>query len=252
LKIHDVKQGTPEWLTLRASYPTASEFSNLVTPAQLKPSKSMGKYVAQKLAEKWLGHPLQSFGSGPMDQGKVREEEARPWYAAWNEVEVETPGFITNDADTAGCSPDGIITGASRGLEIKCPEPDTHVLWLTDGIMPSDHRLQVQGSMWVCGLEEWDFVSYHPRFPAFTSRIRLDTDVGKALEEAIGRYWEEFKLGWGTLLDANGGEGPQPPAFTTEYEEDGTVVRKVADWDNPVFSKDQLKWFNEKVEKVQA
>ena len=49
MKVFDEKQGSLEWLALRAQYPTASEFGNLITPAKLQVSKSMGGYVARSV-----------------------------------------------------------------------------------------------------------------------------------------------------------------------------------------------------------
>lgn len=222
--ILDVKQGTPEWLSLRTHYPTASEFNNLVTPAKLKvcEGKAIDSYVAQKLAERWLGHALQSFGGGASDQGKVREEEARPWYALEYGVEIDTPGLITDDACTMACSPDGLIVGKKCGLEIKCPEADTHVGWFIAKGLPRDHLLQVQGSMLVCGFDDWEFISYHPRFPGLVVPVKRDRNVCNALTEGVGIYWEKFKAGWARLLDANGGEEPVR-MYDTKFEGDAEI-----------------------------
>ena len=229
MKIHPVTQGTPQWLALRSQYPTASEFKHLVSPAELKPckGKTVAKYIAKKVAEAWLGAPLQSFLSTAMDQGKVIEEEARPWYAFRYEAEIDTPGFVTNDADTAGCSPDGLIVGSKRGLEIKGGEADTHVEWILAGGLPQEHLLQVQGSLWVCGYDEWYFVSYlavTPRFPQHVVRVKPDRNVHDAIEEAVGLFWERFDEGWARLLDANGGEEPKRD-YDVTYDADGSMVK---------------------------
>jgi len=229
MKIHTCEQGSPQWLALRSGYPTASEFGSLVSPVKLKPveGKGLASYVATKLAEAWMGAPLQSFLSNAMDQGKVLEEEARPWYAFTHEVEVETPGFITNDDDTAGCSPDFLVVGAKRGGEIKCAEADTHVKWIVAGGLPQEHLLQVQGSLWVCGYDEWYFVSYlavTPRFPQHVVRVKPDRNVHDAIEEAVGLFWERFDEGWARLLDANGGEEPKRD-YDVTYDADGSMVK---------------------------
>jgi hypothetical protein len=225
MKIHEMKQGSIEWLAIRAKFPTASEFGNILTPAKLQVSKSMGAYVARKLAEKWLGFPIQSFdGSGAMDQGSVRESEARPWYAFEYEVEIATPGFIVNQDPApagypvCGCSPDGLIVGGDCGLEIKCPQPDTHVKYLLAGGLPDDYRLQVQGSMFVTGYERWTFLSYCPRFPQLVVDVPRDNAVCDAIGEALEEYWELFNDGWARLIAANGGHEPEPPVVNVDPE----------------------------------
>ena len=42
-----------------------------------------------------------------------------------------------------GCSPDGLV-GDDGGLEAKAPNPETHLLWLSGGIIPVKHMPQVQ------------------------------------------------------------------------------------------------------------
>jgi hypothetical protein len=199
-------------------YPTASEFGQLLTPKTLKPSASIDGFVCRKLAERWLGHPLQQFWSpGAMDQGTVKQDRAREWYSARFDVDVDTPGFVVNDYGTAGCSPDGMLgmqVPDACGLEIKCPEPDTHVGWLLAGGLPAEHRLQVQGSMWICGCDQWVFLSYHEQLPEFLVTVERDQDVIDAIEEAVGIFWQKFNVGWHKLLEANGG----PPAHQSTLE----------------------------------
>lgn len=208
MQIHDMPQGSPEWLALRAQWPTASEFSNLITPAKLQVSKSMGGYVARKLAEKWLGYPLESFGSGAMDQGTVREESAWTGYAAQYSVDIARPGFIVADDGLSGCSPDGLILAVERGLEIKCPQADTHVRYLLDGQLPDEYRLQVQGSMLVTGYQVWTFRSYCVHFPPFDLDVPRDEEVIAALREGLEAYWSLFNEGWAALVAKNGGMDP--------------------------------------------
>jgi YqaJ-like viral recombinase domain len=212
-KNEEYEQGSVAWLSLRAKFPSASEFSQLITPAKLKVSASIGGYVARKLAEKWLGFPIQSFsGFGEMEQGTLKEQKARPWYAFEYGVDVATPGFCAADDDRCGCSPDGLILADKRGLEIKCPAPNTHVGYLLAGELPDDYRLQVQGSMLVTGYDSWTFLSYCPRFPAFVLDVPREADVIDALHAGLDRYWEVFNDGWAALVDLNGGKEPAPPA----------------------------------------
>lgn len=211
MKIIDCKQGTDEWLSIRSKYPTASEFDQLVSPAKLevRKGKTIAGYVARKLAEKWLGAPLESFTGGNMEQGTIRETEAWPWFALQYNRDLVQPGFIVSDDGLCGCSPDGLVEKDRFGLEIKCPDADTHVGYLLAGVMPSDYATQVQGSMLVTGFDSWTFLSYHPKFPPFVLEVRRDEKVIAALREGLGVYWDLFNEGWEKLIEANGGQQPE-------------------------------------------
>lgn len=97
---------------------------------------------------------------------------------------VSEVGFITDDKERFGCSPDGLISLDSigpeftdaihHGVEIKCPIPETHMKWLLAGGLPEEHKCQVHGSMAVTGLSRWDFVSYCPGLPPLIVRVERD------------------------------------------------------------------------------
>jgi len=251
-----------EWKRARCAVPTASEFASIITPKKLEISASLPAYVAIKLAEKWLGGPLQGFaGSYNTDQGKVREAELRGWYALEYGVDLEPAQdsdptkpekclFITDDAETMGASPDAMVRGQRLGVEFKNPNADTHVAWLIAGGLPKDYLLQVQGQMLVTGYDEWEFVSGYPRLPSLVVRVKRDEKICDALEQGIEEFWVQFTRGWAKLIDANGGEGPKEPAWESFTDESGATVRRVKpDWDNPIMPADQLKWFNQGVAK---
>ena len=177
MNIHNMPQRSAEWFQIRSLYPTASEFGQLVSPAKMKvrEGKAIASYVATKLAEKWMGTPLESFTpSGDMEQGTIRETEAWPWFALEYDKALEQPGFIVADDGLCGCSPDGIVEAERFGLEIKCPDADTHVGYLLAGGLPDTYLMQVQGSMLVTGWDHWTFLSYHPKFPPLVVDVVAD------------------------------------------------------------------------------
>ena len=55
--VHDVEQGSDEWLRLRMGKPTASNFHQIMQPSNLKRSKSYPKYLARLGAEVEIGAP---------------------------------------------------------------------------------------------------------------------------------------------------------------------------------------------------
>ena len=123
------------------------------------------------------------------------------------------------DGAPLGCSPDSLIVNAAgdyiEGLEIKCPQVDTHVKYLMEGVLPDDYKLQVHGSMAVTGLDRWHFVSFFPELPALHLVIERDAfteKVSAALDQFIIEYAPERQrvltmLGIVSVAEADPNEG---------------------------------------------
>lgn len=226
MKIHNVEQGSVEWMHLRAGIPTASEFDALITPlGEVRTGEGPKTYLAKKVAEAWQGGPLLEFNVFDMEAGKVLEEEARPRFEADNNCDVISVGFITTDDGRIGCSPDGLI-GDNCGLEIKCPKVETHVGYLLRGTLPKDYVAQVQGSMFVTGYKKWKFLSYRRRFPNLMLTIAPDDKIQKALKEALGAFKDNFDAAMKRMEEINGGPRPvfRRPAPPAEPKEDNYEI----------------------------
>ena len=186
--VHDVLQGSPEWLALRIGIPTASEFKRLVTSTG-KPSESLALYAGELAAEMFAGKQLEQFnGNVWMDRGKDMEAEAVNLYAFTTDADVQRVGFITNDAVTAGCSPDALVN-QDGGLEIKCLKAERHVeathYHKKHGRAPSQYILQVQGSLLITGRAWWDLCFYSPELPPLIIRHTPDPALHAALAAGI-------------------------------------------------------------------
>ena len=81
----------------------------------------------------------------------------------------------------------------AKGLEIKCPEPHTHIKYLREGILPKDYIQQVQGSMLVTGLKQWDFLSYHPTIKPFLITVDADLEYQEKMNAYIADFVEEMQ-----------------------------------------------------------
>lgn len=208
MKVLEVQQGSEEWLSARAGIVTASELDNLISPTlEVREGKTPKTYLHTKLAERWQGFPLQSFGGGVMEQGSVLESEARPWFALEYGVDVETVGLVLTDDGRFGASPDGLVKDR-YGVEIKCPQPHTHVKWLLAGEVPPDHLMQCHGGMYATGLLEWRFVSYCRLFPPLVLTVKRDEAVMKLIGEQLTLFYADMDFAWKKLIHANGGAGP--------------------------------------------
>lgn len=210
MKVIDCEQGSDEWLAARLGIVTASELDALISPLwKARTGEGVKTYMAKKIAERWRGAPLQAYHGGSMEQGSLREEEAFSWYELDRDVTMRKVGFILSDDGKMGCSPDGLMDDG--GIEIKCPEPHTHVGWLLGGELPSEHRAQVYGSMLVTGLPRWRFMSYCRGFPPLVLTIESDPQIQHAIGYAAMMFQMGLDHAWGTIEKCNGG----PP---TRYE----------------------------------
>ena len=184
--VHDLEQGTDEWFRARLGIPTASRFKDIYTSTG-KAASGADNYMLSLLAERVAGKPLESFESEWMRRGTELEPEARAYYELNRDTEVQQTGFITNNDGTVGCSPDGM------GLEIKCPAPHTHMKYLLAGKCPAEYVPQVQGTMWICEYDHWDFMSYHPDLPPLIIRVNRDEKYISGLEAEIAKFLDKME-----------------------------------------------------------
>lgn len=201
---NEFAQGSSAWLAARAGIVTASEINSLVTP-KFKPREGAGvqTYLAQKVAEKWMGGPLMGFSSFETEQGEIVEDEARAWLALTLEADIEEVGLILSDDDRSGCSPDGIIN-RTIGLELKCPQPTNHVKWLLAGGVPEEHLAQMHFGMFVTGFQEWQFLSYRRHFPPLHVTVRRDEQIQKVLRDALELFLTAFDAAYDRLAATEG------------------------------------------------
>ena len=80
-----------------------------------------------------------------------------------------------------------------RGLELKCPAPHTHVAYLARGKCPADYVPQVQGCMWICELDQWDFVSFHPDMPPLLVTVERNEAFIDELQMLLGQLHEKIE-----------------------------------------------------------
>ena len=219
-QIIDCEQGSAEWFAARAGIPTASEFStvlsegradgtmpNTIIDAMVKsgctadqlaaavkaaksknsnPAAMRAKYLDKLAGEIITGQPDPDSYSNPhLERGKTMEDEARSLYGFARGVEPSLVGFIR--AGRAGCSPDSLV-GEDGGLEIKTAMPTVHLPRLRSGKLPSEHKAQVQGNLWITGRAWWDFMSYWPGLPPLIVRVQRDEDYIAKLAAAVDAF----------------------------------------------------------------
>lgn len=219
MKIIDCEQGSSEWLQARLGIVTASELDALVSPLwKVRTGDGVQTYLARKIAERWRNAPLVSYHGGAMEQGTLREDEARAWFELEHDMSIRRVGFITTDDGRMGCSPDGLLPDG--GIEIKCPEPHTHVRYLLANELPSEYVAQVHGSMYVTGLRRWRFLSYCRGFPPLLVTVEFNKAADDAIHTAVTAFNNQLTAAWDAIVKRNGG----PPARSAEADAEDEFV----------------------------
>lgn len=191
IQIIDCDQSSEEWYAARLGIPTASMF-DVVMAVGKQGGKSVGRvsYLNKLVGEILTGEPMESYSNADMERGKIMEDEARDLYSFTHGVEPQRVGFVRNG--NKGASPDSLL-GDKGGLEIKSAAAHIQVARLLADDLPSEHKAQVHGSMWVCEREFWDFVSYCPKLPLFVKRVYRDEDYIKKLEREVELFNVELQ-----------------------------------------------------------
>jgi hypothetical protein len=191
IQIVDCEQNSPEWYAARLGIPTASMFATVMAVG-VKGGKSLTRiaYLNKLAGEILTGEPMENYVSDAMERGKLMEDEARDLYTFETGAEPIRVGFVRNGEK--GASPDSLI-GESGGLEIKSAAAHIQVARLLDGGLPSEHKAQVQGSLWVCEREWWDFCSYCPKLPLLCVRVFRDEDYIKKIANEVELFNVELK-----------------------------------------------------------
>ncbi len=178
-----------DWERARLGIPTASNFDRILSPKKLAPSSQQQAYLYQLVAERLIGLPVVDASTPWMERGTELEASARAYYELTTGTEVKPCGLAVLDNGKVGASPDGLISNVGA-LELKCPAVQTHIGYLLDG--PGDaYRLQMQGQMWVSGLD-WrfvDFLSFCPGLPPVLIRVKRDDEAQDALSETLPNFW---------------------------------------------------------------
>jgi hypothetical protein len=186
IQIFNDEQGSPAWFAARMGIPTASEFSTVMAKGE---GKTRLTYMRKLAGEIITGEPMEGFSNQNMERGKIMEDEARDLYAFMKDVKPHRVGFVRNGEK--GCSPDSLI-GDRGGLEIKTALPHIQIERLMKGELPSEHKAQVYGGMWVCERDHWDFMSYWPKLPPLIITIGRDEAYIRNLSSEIDRFNDEL------------------------------------------------------------
>lgn len=188
--VHDVEQGSAEWHNLRCGIPTASSFDRILTPTGKRSTQS-DAYRDWLLAERIIGHPLESVKTSWMQRGNDLEAEAVAAYEFDRDLEAPLVGFVTTDDGRIGVSPDRLV-GTDGLLEIKAPSPQVHVRYMRDRSVDKAYYPQIQGQLLVTERQWTDILSYCPGMPTVVIRVERDEKYQTALAEALTEFCDDM------------------------------------------------------------
>lgn len=153
-------QGSDQWYAARIGCITMSNAKALITGGKGLTRKN---YLLDVASEIVSGQPSTRINSKDIMRGNLLEPYARLAYEEVTGNAVRQIGFgYLDEMRRIGASPDGLTDNG--GVEIKCPNPKGHLRTIIDNSVPKEYMPQVQGCMFVFGVDSWDFVSFCPQF----------------------------------------------------------------------------------------
>jgi len=192
-----MKQRSDEWVRARLGKVTASRISDVVARTKSGWGASRFNYMAELVAEKLTGSPVDHYQTNAMIHGIETEPDARAAYEFEYDVDVTEVGFVDHPRIAmSGASPDGLV--ADQGMvEIKCPNTATHIDTLLGTPVADKYIKQIQWQLACTGREWCHFVSYDPRMPVslalHVKRIERDDEMIASLEQDIATFLNEVE-----------------------------------------------------------
>ena len=177
------EQGSPEWLSARMESIGGTGISKLITSKGAR-SKSRQDYLYSKASQRLTGKSKSIFQTYEMSWGHEHEPDARDIFSITKGVEVKPCAMIfADDKRNWHISPDGYMEDA--GLEIKCPQLKAYDKYVSGGVLPTEHILQVQSSLALTGLEYWNYMVYFPGLVPMILKIERDEDLIKIIKAEV-------------------------------------------------------------------
>lgn len=184
----EIEQNTEEWLELRASKITASNFGCLMAHEGKAFGEPAHRYAMKKALYRKGVRGIEGYTNFNMERGIELEPIARQLYEMEKFVIVKNGGFYVKDE--FGASPDGIV--GKGGIEIKCVIYSTHFKVIKSQSYDLSYKWQIQGEIWLGDLDWIDFISYCPEFiedkRLYIFRVNEDYDMIERLQKRLNEF----------------------------------------------------------------
>ena len=194
-----MEQQSKEWFAARSKKITTSRFGDVIA----NPKTKRYQNYKDELICNLNGAPHMEDDKPWFQHGKELEQIAIERYEfemflRGEEIEVLPGGFNVHPKyDFIGSSPDGNIV-PKIALEVKSSKSHDNYGKLAKTSLPSSHRPQVQGELWVGEYDAIDFVLFF-RDPdgimkdeITINRIFPDLEYHRMLEEKCVSFWAEI------------------------------------------------------------
>ena len=181
-----MEQGSSEWYKFRSVRLTASRFGDVLARSNTKRYQG---YFEDRI-DMLLGAPYFQDEKPWFAHGKAWEPLARGLYEWKTGLDVPPYGAIAHpDYDFISCSPDG------KRVEFKSHKSYKQFT-ASEKKFPTNHKPQVQGTLWITKWEWIDFVSFFKNDETtliHIRRIEPDLKYFKRLETACLKMWSEIQ-----------------------------------------------------------
>jgi hypothetical protein len=197
----------------------------IITPAKLAYSSSDKEktHLYELLAQRITSRVEPTYVSDDMLRGQVEESFARETYSE-HYGEVESVGFVTNDkwGFTLGYSPDGLTVCGEGQIECKsrCQKYQAEVI--LNGVVPEEHRIQVQTGLLVTERAWCDYISYCGGMPMKTIRVHADRYVQEKILAAATEFHQ--RLDAALRIYADKLADPDARLIPTEWRDTADII----------------------------
>lgn len=193
--VEDLTQRTDEWLIMKLGCVSGSGVKHVLPGVSGKYLAGRETYMREIVYERISGRHINHFVTDAMQYGIDNEDAARDAYEAITGEFVDQIGLALHPEIKWYCaSPDGLV-GKEGSIEIKVPQPLTHLDWILTGDVPKEHIPQLKAVM-SCAERKWcDFVSHCPSMPAnlqtWIKRLEWDREMIEAQNEEVSKFLAE-------------------------------------------------------------
>lgn len=184
MKIIQVEQGTPEWLSWRKTVITATDASIIMgnnpwdTPYQCWQRK--------------LGLVEEKKSNPAMERGKKLEPEARALFIEQKGINMTPCVVESTEFDFLGASLDGISDDYSTLLEIKCGGNKLHEM-ASRGEIPDYYRDQIQHQLLTTGAKKAFYYSYNGK-DGICIEVFPDPEFKNQFMPKAREFWKSVAL----------------------------------------------------------
>lgn len=201
-----IDQNSVDWMKIHSSIPTASRFSDIITPKRMEMSATRKRYACEIIAARLLNwQPVSLDKIEHIEAGKRNEPIAVAQLELIRDVETRRVGIIRTNDLRFGASPDRVVMKGDAveiTVECKCPTIVTQLNYLLREDLaamkpPSPdvevYKCQRQGQLFIAEADEAIFYSYNERMPAVYERTHRDEPFIRKLKDALEQFSDELE-----------------------------------------------------------